>query len=451
MASPPLFQQITELAKSALFERVVKLSLLTAALVHGYIIAFGRSFHFRDIDIHREIGRRFLSGEYLYANDYCYMYLPTTGVYFAPLLVLERNPSLALRYAVAIVCLVGTIMVFHRMIVGVAPRKGWNSLLLGIGAGALTLQFILNDLDDGGPHLILLGILSAGIYAIWLGRERLGAALVGLGIVLKITPALFVLLFLWKRQWRLASYTVLATVLWIVLPLFYMGPTSWLAHHTEWTRNAVLSVFDKQAEGRQENELQKANLSLRHTMLRYLVTYPPGHLLRQVDQGYRPVLDLPPPVANAIVGVAAISLLGLFMWSSRRESQGVGDPRWAHDCAGTLMLALFLSPITWDQHLVWMIPAAVVVVAAATKLSGSLSRAGYAMLGVYVVLTMVLNYEVVGSARWEALKSFHHLGIAMLLLYGLLLLSRGEWNHRVLPRENIPVGSSRAISEVQSN
>ena len=451
MASISFFQRLTEFVQSTLFERLAKLSLIIAALVHGYIISFGRSFHFRDIDIHREIGRRFLSGEYLYANDYCYMYLPTTGIYFAPLLAIERNPSLALRYAVAIVCLVGTIMVFHRMIVGPAARKGWSSLLLGVGAGALTLQFILNDLDDGGPHLILLGILSAGIYAIWLGREWLGAALVGLGIVLKITPALFVLLFIWKRQWRLASYTVLATVFWIVLPVLYMGPASWWEHHTEWTRNAVLSVLDRQAEGRQENELQKANLSLRHTMLRYLVTYPPGHRLRQVDRGYKPVLDLPSPVANAIVGVSAIGLLGLFMWSSRREFEGSGDPRWAQDCAGTLMLALFLSPITWDQHLVWMIPAAIVVVAAASRLSGSLSPAGYAMLGIYIILTMVLNYEVVGSARWEALKSFHHLGIAMLILYGLLLLSRGEWNHRTLPRENIPVGASRAVSEAQSN
>ncbi|MCP9455565.1 MAG: hypothetical protein NNA18_05595, partial [Nitrospira sp.] len=75
---------------SPLARRVVTLVLVIAAGIHGYIISFGRSFHFRDIDIHREIGRRFLSGEYLYANDYCYMYLPTTGIYFAPLLFFER-------------------------------------------------------------------------------------------------------------------------------------------------------------------------------------------------------------------------------------------------------------------------------------------------------------------------------------------------------------------------
>ncbi len=429
MESKPTGNWLSEFVRSPLFARLAKVGLLIAAVLHGYIISFGRSFHFRDIDIHREIGRRFISGEYLYANDYCYMYLPTTGIYFAPLLLLERNASLALRYVVAVGFLVITIMLFHHMLCGTSNSTVWSRLLVGMGAGALTLQFILNDLDDGGPHLILLGILTCAIYAIWAGRERLGAIILGFGITLKITPALFLLLFLWKRQWRLASYTVFATVFWIVLPILYMGPTSWWDHHTEWTRNAVLSVFDRQLEGRQENELQKANLSLRHTMLRYLVTYPPDHRLRQVDPGYKPVLDLPAPAANAIVGAIGLTLLGLFAWSSRRPYQGPGDPTWARDCAGTLILALLFSPITWDQHLVWMVPAAYVVVAAAARVSGRLSSAGYAMLGVYIVLTMVLNYEVVGSARWEALKSYHHLGIAMLILFGLLLSSGGALRH----------------------
>lgn len=443
----PTVRRISEFIRSPLFVRLVQVGLVIAAVVHGYIISFGRSFHFRDIDIHREIGRRFLTGEYLYANDYCYMYLPTTGIYFAPLLILERNPSLALRYAVAVGCLVITVMLFDRMLRGTSHSSAWSRLLVGVGAGALTLQFVLNDLDDGGPHLILLGILTCAIYAIWAGRERLGASILGFAITLKITPALFVLLFLWKRQWRLASYTVLATVFWIVLPILYMGPASWWDHHAEWTRNAALSVLGQQVEGRQENELQKANLSLRHTMLRYLVTYPPDHRLRQVDRGYQPVLDLPSPVANAIVGVAALSLLGLFAWSSTRVFQGPGDPTWARDCAGILMLALFFSPITWDQHLVWMIPAAYVVVAAAAKMSGGLSRIGYVMLAVYVVLTMVLNYEVVGSARWEALKSYHHLGIAMLILYGLLLSSRSNWRSPASYSENMHTRSSRMVSE----
>lgn len=447
MVSKSAIRFISEFAGSPLFARLVKVGLLAAAAVHGYIISFGRSFHFRDIDIHREIGRRFLSGEYLYANDYCYMYLPTTGIYFAPLLMLDRNPSLALRYAVAVGCLVVTIVLFHRMLCGPSHSNVWSRLLVGVGAGALTLQFILNDLDDGGPHLILLGILTCAIYAVWTGKERLGAIILGFGITLKITPALFVLLFLWKRQWRLASYTVLATVFWIVLPAVYMGPMNWWTHQAEWTQNVVLSVLDRQAEGRQENELQKANLSLRHTMLRYLVTYPPDHRLRQVDPGYRPVLDLPTGAATLIVAIAALAIVGLFAWSTRQQVDGPRDPTWARDFAGTLLLALFFSPITWDQHLVWMIPAAYVVVAAAARLNGELTRTGYIILAMYVVLTMVLNYEVVGSARWEGLKSFHHLGIAMLILYGLLLSSRGRWSYPGAHLGKMPAGDSRVASE----
>lgn len=448
MDSNTFMHQINSLVRSTLVVRAVQIGLVAAAVVHGYIISFGRSFHFRDIDIHREIGRRFLAGEYLYANDYCYMYLPTSGVYFGPLLMLDRNPSLALRYAVAIGCLVLTVTVFHRMVCGLSDVQPGSRLLIGVGAGALTLQFILNDLDDGGPHLMLLGILSGGTYAIWVGKERLGAALMGLGIVLKITPALFVLFFLWKRQWRLASYTVLATVFWILLPILYMGPTSWWDHHQEWTKNAVLSVLDRQVEGRQENELQKANLSLRHTMLRYLVTYSSTHRLRQVDESYNPVLDLPASLANAIVGVAVIGIVGLFAWSSRLAYQGPGDAEWGRDCAGVLLLALFLSPITWDQHLVWMIPAACIVVAAATQMTGALGRTGYAMLAVYIVLTMVLNYEVVGRVRWEALKSYHHLGFAMLILYGLLLSRKRDRtvSHQP-PLQRIPSSSSPMTSE----
>ncbi|MCP9452005.1 MAG: DUF2029 domain-containing protein [Nitrospira sp.] len=434
-----------ELLASPVVGRLVKVGLALAALVHGYIIAFGRSFHFRDIDIHREIGRRFLAGDYLYANDYCYMYLPTTGVYFAPLLLVERNLSLALRYAVAIGCLILTIRLFYRMLEGATARQE-RRLWWELGVGVLTLQFILNDLDDGGPHLILLGILTSGLYAIWVGRKRLGAMLVGLGIVLKITPALFILLFAWKRQWRLVVQTVLAVVFWVLLPLPYMGVQSWWDHHLEWGHNAILSVLDRQVEGRQENELQKANLSLRHTMLRYLVTYPETHRLRQVDPQYKPVLDLPTPVANAIVVAVALGLLGLFARSSKRAFEGRGDPDWAKDCAGTLMLALFLSPITWDQHLVWMIPAVCVVVTAAQR-NNEWNHIRSVLLGLYIVLTVVLNYEIVGSAWWEVLKSYHHLGVAMLILYGLLLQSDGSSTLHQSHMKDLLSGSSTMVGQ----
>ena len=76
MESKTIIHWISKFASSPLFARLVKIGLVIAAVVHGYIISFGRSFHFRDIDIHREIGRRFLSGEYLHPANFP---LPTIG------------------------------------------------------------------------------------------------------------------------------------------------------------------------------------------------------------------------------------------------------------------------------------------------------------------------------------------------------------------------------------
>jgi len=53
----------------------------------------------------------------------------------------------------------------------------------------------------------------------------------------------------------------------------------------------------------------------------------------------------------------------------------------------------------------------------------------------------------VGSARWEALKSYHHLGIAMLILYGLLLSSGDGWSHSDRHPATMRSSSSRLASE----
>ena len=394
-----------------------------ASLAYGYFLAFHRSFAFRDFDIHREVGRRFLSGEYLYANDFCYAYMPTAAMYFSPLALMERSAGLIVRYGFAVGCLVATVVLFNRMVASSAGR-GWKHLfLVGGGAILLVFQFVLQDLDDGGPHLILLGILSSAIYSVWRNRTRLGAVLFGLGIALKLTPAIFLLLFFWKRQWKLLAQTILSTVLWIVLPMFWMGPTSWWTHQAEWTRNAVASILDQQLENRQHNEQRIRNQALRPTLMRYLVTYPADHPMRRDDPGYAAFLGLPPSVANACVLAAALGLLGVFARTAPRSFEPQGDRLWAGECAGVLILALLLSPMTWQQHLAWLLPGAFVVLAAARS-RGGMNKLEWLLLGVYIMLAMVLNYEVLGRAQFQRLLSYHPFGVAMVLMFGLVISSQ---------------------------
>jgi uncharacterized membrane protein len=153
--------------------------------------------------------------------------MPTGAMYFSLLALLDRSIGLALRYTAAIICLWMTCVLFHRMIKDRFKELAQANLILGIIAVALAGQFILYDLDDGGPHTILMGMLVGAVYAVWKGREKFAAIWFGLAIALKVTPGLFLLFFLWKRQWRLALYTAVATACWIILPIVWMGPASW--------------------------------------------------------------------------------------------------------------------------------------------------------------------------------------------------------------------------------
>ncbi len=312
-----------------------------------------------------------------------------------------------------------TIILFYRMTIPTNTQGRKDLYLVGGGSILLVFQFILQDLDDGGPHLILLGILSSAIYALWQNRERLGSVLFGLAIALKLTPGIFLLLFVWKRQWKLLAYTVMATACWIILPMVWMGPADWSAHQADWGRNAIFSVLDRQIEGRQDNEQRVRNQALRPTLMRYLVTYPSDHPMRKDDPAYAPILDLPSGLANICVIAAALGLLGMFAKFSPRSLAAVRDKTWSTECAAVLVLALLLSPMTWQQHLAWLLPGAFVVLTAAVR--NQLKTPEWVMLGVYIVLVMVLNYEVLGKPRFQTFLSYHPFGVAMILLFGLIV------------------------------
>jgi len=81
------------------------------------------------------------------------------------------------------------------------------------------------------------------------GTGGLGAIWFGLATTLKVTPGLFLLFFLWKRQWRLAACTAAAIVGWIVLPEVRMGSASWWSQQQEWTRVALGSALRNRTPG----------------------------------------------------------------------------------------------------------------------------------------------------------------------------------------------------------
>lgn len=413
----------------ATVRRVLAILCVVGLIAHATAVLYLRVPHERDFDLHRLIGTWFLNHQNLYGCGVCYPYMPAGAMYFSLLALVSRSVGFTLRYAVAMACLAMTCVWLHRMVKDRFPELARARLALSVATVMLALKFIMYDFDDGGPHTILLGMMVGGLYAVWNGRERLGAVWLGLAIALKVTPGLFLPFFLWKRQWRLAGYTAAAATGWILLPLLWMGPASWWDHQVTWTRVAAGSVIGLKSEYTDMNEDNIRNSGLNPALMRYLVTLSPDHPLRQNDPGYVPMLDMPPRQARVIVLAAIGGLLLFFGWHTRRAYQGPGDQDWARECSAVILLMLFLSPLTWIQHLPWLVPALYWIVAKACSREG-LSRVGNAALGVWAVIALVLNYSVLGKRHYMVVLSYKPFAIGMFLLFLLVMV---KWKERPNP------------------
>lgn len=403
------------------FQRLLIALYIMAVTSYGIVLVFLRKPTFRDFDIHRQIGSWFLTGQSLYSNPVTYPYMPTAAMYFSLLALVDRRVALALRYTTAIICLWLTFCLLHRMMRVQFKELAHANLVLSLITILLAGQFILYDFDDGGPHTILLGMLVGAVYAVWTGREKLGAIWFGLAVALKVTPGLFLPFFLWKRQWRLALYTAVATLCWIILPIVWMGSSSWWAHQMEWTQVAAGSAVGYKAPIAVANEKNARNSGIQAALMRYLVTLPPDHPQRQYDPGYVPILDLSPALARILVIIAVLVLLCAFYWFTCRPYRGPGDPDWPLECSGLIILMLFLSPVTWIQHLPWLVPPLYWIVAKACSHDG-LNPLSKVAMGLYAMIAVVLNYEILGKKNFVVFVSFKPFTIGMLLIFFVLIL-----------------------------
>jgi hypothetical protein len=417
----PLHQLISHLHPMPRWQKLILGFCFLGVIGHFTLTVFRVGNKVGDFDVNREFGRCFLAGEYLYKDGQCFNYMAISAMYWSPLALAPPRVAMASRYVVALLCLGLTLRFLRKMVFDGQQAGGQKTFIIAIISLVLAIHYLVRDLDDGGPHVILLAMIVGGVYCVWRGQEGRGALWLGLAIAVKMTPGLFLPFLLWKRQWRLAAYTSLATLGWIVLPAVWMGPASCWRHQQEWNRVA-LSVFRDQPDRlRDDNELRVQNQALKPAIVRFLVTHPPGHPLRLDHAGYRDFLNLKPTAANGLANLAMVLLWCGFCWKARKTYCPYQQVSWLKECAALLLLMLLFSPVTWLQHVVLAVPAIYLIVSAQKRLAPLTVGA----MAIYVVLSMIMNRELLGRSNYLLLLSYHaHTGSLLLLL----LLS---WQMRV--------------------
>jgi alpha-1,2-mannosyltransferase len=360
-----------------------------------------------DFDVSMEFGRRFLAGTHLYRGGLHFPYLPAAAMFFSMFSAIPKPLAFLLFYSIAVAGLWLTLRMLAAMVCGAAADLRDRTWLIATLTLLLAAHYIIRDLDDGGPNLILLALATAGMYYAWAGCEVGAGGCLGAAAALKTTAAIFIPFLLWKRRWRLAAWTTAAAGLWMALPMVRMGVPNWWLHQREWAASAAgFAAGANAAAARYFGAGNTSNQALRPAVV---------YLLARAGLV---------PTRAAIAGaLAAALLLAAFCLFTAPPYGPRLEGRWLREASGLLIMSVLLSPVTWIQHLVLAIPALYLIVAdyVACREFGIFSRAA---LSLYVIFALVLNRGLLGKARYDNLLGWHVQTWCMILLLGVLLAHR---------------------------
>jgi hypothetical protein len=258
---------------------------------------------------------------------------------------------------------VGMALLVFRWVFGLVAGRGrpfpaWAQ----VAAVLLSLRPVMSDLQHGNVNLFILFLVAAGLAAYCAGRPVLAGLAVGLAVACKVTPALFLPYFLWKRSWRALAGSALGLALFLwpgFVPDLALGPDYNRQLLTGWYQDMVSPFV---AEGKVTSEHN--NQSLPGVVAR-LATHSPSDST-YVDGQYTPtrydnLLDLDPAAARWLVkGCMALFAL-LVVWACRTPAGQPGGWRLGAEFGIVLIGMLLFSERTWKHHCVTLVvPFAVV-------------------------------------------------------------------------------------------
>jgi len=395
---------------------LIGLGILTFNFVHIIIRPIG-DFHY-----HWQLGSDLLNGRSLYlgpgggAPQYPNPYPPFWAMVHAPLTMVSAHLAQILVFLPLYLGSLGLLLwTLHRLTQPHLPldrtREFWATALSMLVA----LQFLARDMAECGVNIALVALAWFAIYAWARHRDWLGGASLGLAIALKMTAALFVPYFVWKRQWKIAGAATLFAILFSLTPVLVRGPTLFATDLREWV--AVVRAIGSEKPSMQVlGQESTRNFALRPALTR-LIANASGH---RVDPYGTNLLSLSTRTTSVLVYVVELSLVIAFAWIAGRSVGNRQSLAVVYECAGVSLLMLLLSPVTWGHHCVGALPALYLISRTAFYYR-RLPSWMLVPLG-YVILALGFNRAIIGK---QLSVLFSGYSVVTWEIMALLLLTLG--------------------------
>ena len=354
-----------------------------------------------DVDVYRMGGQAWLDGRPLYADgvffhtqggiDLPFTYPPLAAVVFAPFAVLPlAGASVAITVTTLVLLLVSVVIVLTRLNVWPTTRvtgepawaRRWWLAAAIVAPAVIYLEPIDANFDFGQINVVLMTLVIADCVPRRTPWPR--GLLLGVAIALKLTPAVFLLYFLLRRDLRAllvtAASAVTATLVGFALP----WQDSW-----DYGTDTVTNT----------DRIGAATLNTNQNIA--------GTLAR---------LGLDPGLRYALWVALSFAVLALTIWAARRALRAA-QPVLALICVA--MFGLAVSPVSWSHHWVWALPAVLVTAVLAVWLRhpalAAVSAAGLALM-VWSPITLLPEHQETAASLWRQLGGSSYLWWALVVI-----------------------------------
>lgn len=386
---------------------------LVAAVALGYTTwrLFGHTPYRIDIDIYQMGGQAWLDGHPLYSDDALFQtpiglnlpftYPPLAAVAFSPFAWLHMPAaSVAITLLTLVLLVVSTMVLLTSLDAWASSqalpgpawlRRTWLAVAI-VAPAALWLEPISSNFAFGQINVVLMTLVIVDCFPRRTPWPR-GLAL-GLGIALKLTPAVFLLFFLLRRDNRAALTALASFVVATLLGFVLAGRDSW----EYWT----------------------------HTLGD---TERIGAAALNTDQNIAGALARLPLAADArfLLWVAgSLLVLAATIWAMRRVLRA-GEPSLAVICVA--LFGLVVSPVSWSHHWVWMLPTVIV-----TGLLGwrrrNVALAAISAIGVALMkwtpIDLLPQHQETTAAWWRQLAGMSYVwwALAVIAIAGATVTAR---------------------------
>jgi alpha-1,2-mannosyltransferase len=260
---------------------------------------------------------------------------------------------------------------FFLLVAVAALWRWWRPLGTGFAPVLLVTVAAMSAIPYGASmgqaNTLVLALVVVGLWAESEDLSWIGGALVGTAAILKMSPALFVILWLVQRRFRAAFAAVLAAVVMSISALPWVDVGTQVRFYTE-----ILPQF---SSGDYNGLVVEIGMFANHSV---------PNVLHQIWPSDGDGLSSTARIASSAFGV--LLLVALAVAYHRRSS----DPAASFAQVATVAAATLLVPVyTYEHHLVWALPA--MVLASHAVLRGALGAGWAVPIGLAVA---VLCYPV---------------------------------------------------------